>query len=230
MAEQGIVKGDALQRIGSLGFIVGGVLLIVFSALLPRVSDPTSMQDVLTAWGNNEVLVQLCGLFIAVGNWGLMMGAAAVYRSIAGAGASWARLGFYGIIVGTTLGTVSSGLLGATASAGADWLGTATANKAASLATASAVYSVDMMVFTLYVLVEWLAIVFLGIGIARSAVYPRWQGWAGLVLGVLTVAAVGIPQFFSGITGMVQVLFAVLATLSALWALLVGIRIARRAW
>ncbi len=34
MQQQGIVKGDVLQRLGSLSFIIGSALLIVFSALL----------------------------------------------------------------------------------------------------------------------------------------------------------------------------------------------------
>ena len=31
--QQGKAKGDALQRLGNLGFIIGGVSLIIFNAL-----------------------------------------------------------------------------------------------------------------------------------------------------------------------------------------------------
>ncbi len=230
MVQQGIIKGDALQKLASVGFIIGALLLIIFNFLLPRAADPSNTQDMLTTWGNKEGLVQLVGFFMAVGSWGLMLGAAGVYRSITAAGAAWARLGFYGIIVGTAIFTISSGLLAVTASTGADWLAASAADKAAAYSTAAAVGTVGGVAFTMFILVEWLAIVFLGIGMARSAVYPKWQGWAGLVLGAVTVAIVGIPQFFAGQTTMIQTLFAVLATLTISWAGVVGIWVARKAW
>lgn len=229
--QQNIVKGDALQKLGSLGFIIGGVVLIIFSLLLPRATDPSDTQSVLTAWGNKAGLVTVGAFFIAVGNWLLMIGTAGIYRSIAAGGAAWARLGFYGIIVGTAIGTVSAGLLASGASAGADWLAASAADKTAAFSVAAAVYQVGQTAFTLYILVNWLAIVFLGIGMARSAVYPKWLGWVAIILGILNVVVVGIPQFFAGTqTSTGAVLFAVIATLSAIWAVIIGIWVARRAW
>lgn len=231
MSQQaGIVKGDALQRLGSLGFIIGAVLLIVFNALLPRAADPSSMQDMLTTLGSKEGLVKLCSFFLAVGLWGLMIGAAGVYRSIAAGGAAWARLGFYGIIVGTTIATISLGLLMASANTGAEWLAASAADKAGAYSTAAAVHTVNMTGHTMFILVEWLAIFFLGIGMVRSAVYPKWQGWALLILGILTVAIVGIPVFFAGSTATIETLFMILAVLTTILALIVGIWVARKAW
>jgi len=228
--QQGIVKGDALQRLGSLGFIVGAVLLIVFNFLLPRAADPGNLQDLLTTLGNKVGLTQLAGLFIVVGSWAIMIGAAGIYRSITAAGAAWARLGFYGIIVGTTLNTIAIGLHVAEANVGADWLMATASDKVMAYYTGSAIVTVGKSVVTMYVLVEWMAIFFLGIGMARSAIYPKWQGWVALILGALNVAIVGLPQFFAGMTGTLQILFAVLATLTTIWALIVGIWVARRAW
>lgn len=231
MSQQaGIVKGDALQRLGSLGFIIGAVLLIVFNALFPRAADPSSMQDMVTTLGSKEGLVVLCSFFKAVGLWGIMIGFAGVYRSITASGAAWARLGFYGIIVGTTLGTINFGLLMASANTGAEWLAAAAADKAAAYSTAAAVHTVNMTALTMWILVAWLAFVFLGIGMARSAVYPKWQGWALLILGILTVAIVGIPVFFAGFTATTETLFMILAALSTILALIVGIWVARKAW
>ena len=36
MQEQTIAKGDVLQKIAGLGFIVGGILTLVSNALFPR--------------------------------------------------------------------------------------------------------------------------------------------------------------------------------------------------
>ncbi|MBI4267508.1 MAG: hypothetical protein HY662_01840, partial [Chloroflexi bacterium] len=122
------------------------------------------------------------------------------------------------------------GLFMPTASIAADWLAATGADKAAALSVATALFHVGGVTFTMFILVDWLAIFFLGIGMARSAVYPKWLGWAGLILGILMVAIVGIPQFFAGQTSMTQTLFAVLAGLSTVWALIVGIWVARKAW
>ncbi|MBI4268034.1 MAG: hypothetical protein HY662_04535, partial [Chloroflexi bacterium] len=178
--QQGIIKGDTLQRLGSLGFIIGAVILIVANVLLQRPGDPGNTQEVLTTWGNKAGLVALVGFLIAVGNWAIMIGTAGIYRSITASGAAWARLGFYGVIVGTAIGTISNGLFMPTASIAADWLAATGADKAAALSVATALFHVGGVTFTMYILVEWLAIFFLGIGMARSAVYPKWLGWAGL--------------------------------------------------
>ncbi|MEE8472527.1 MAG: hypothetical protein V3S82_05105, partial [Dehalococcoidia bacterium] len=63
-----------------------------------------------------------------------------------------------------------------------------------------------------------------------STVYPKWLGWTAIVLGAAIVAAVGVPQALTGITRTLQLLFAALSILTALWALVLGIWIARKAW
>jgi hypothetical protein len=228
--QQGVVKGDTLQKLGSAAFIIGAILLIVFNILLPRSSDPSNTQEMLNKWGDQKGLTQLCALLLAVGIWGVMMGTAGIYRSITANGAAWARLGFYGITVGTAIWSVTFGLVAATAGAAADWLAAPAADKAAAYGVAHSVGSVSTSTFTMSILVFWLAIVFLGIGMARSYVYPRWLGWLGALLGATTVAAVGIPQFFTGETSTLQTLFAVLAVLTTLWVLIIGIWSARKAW
>lgn len=224
--QSAIARGDALQKIGSLGLMIGALLLIVFSSMLPRVA----LRDFMTAWGSNVRTVRFAEFFITVGLFGIMIGAAAVYRATSARGSAWARLGFYGVVVGTVIGTISSSVMTNMAGILASWLGAPDASKASMFTASVAVMTVCGAVFAVYVLVEWLAIIFLGIGIARSQVYPRWLGFAGSALGVLTVAAVGIPLFFSGLTETNQTSFAVLATLTFVWELTVGIWVARKAW
>jgi predicted membrane chloride channel (bestrophin family) len=76
----------------------------------------------------------------------------------------------------------------------------------------------------------WLALVFLGIGMVLSAVYPRWIGWAGIVLGIATVAGVGIVAAFAGPSSTLELISMVLALLTLFWILVVGIWVARKAW
>ena len=226
--QQGIVKGDTLQKLGSLGLIIGGLLLIIGYAMLP-VADPGNFQGFMTAWGSKAGTVKFDMFFITLGLWGIMIGTAGVYRSITGRGAAWARLGFYGIIVGTVIGTLSSGgTMMAMVNTMARWISAADAGKDSALTVAAAVTTVCSAVTTMYNLTEWFALVFLGIGMARSQVYPKWMGWAALILGAVSVG-VGIPRFFTGLTNTIQLTFGVVAILTGIWALAVGIWVARKA-
>ncbi len=219
-------KGDVLQRIAGVSFIAGGILLIVFNALFPRVDDPSDTQLVLTKLADNETFSLIVQLGIAVGLWALMIGVVGVYRSIStGGAAAWARLGFYGIIVGVTLQTAAyaAGIAatGAAAEQGGTELGTAAYTIAAALNATS------NSLFFMSVIVAWLALAFLGVGMVLSTVYPKWLGWAILILGVATV----VVGFIGALTDPTQVLdltFGVLAGLSTIWALVIGIIITRR--
>ncbi len=88
-------KGDVLQRIASIGFILGAIPLIAFNLLFPRADDPSNVQQVLAKLADNETLSKVVFLGIAAGMWSLLIGAADVYRAISdGAAAAWVRLGF----------------------------------------------------------------------------------------------------------------------------------------
>jgi hypothetical protein len=82
--------------------------------------------------------------------------------------------------------------------------------------------------FPMTVLSTWLAYAFLGIGMIRSDIYPRWLGWLGSILGILGVL-LGIVITFTGREA-VYMLFTVLAFSTILWLLMCGIWVARRAW
>jgi hypothetical protein len=228
--QQGIVKGDVLQRVGSAGFIIGAILLVIFNVLLPRAADPSSTQAVLQKWGGQEVLTQICALLLAVGIWAVMLGVAGVYRSISAGGAAWARLGFYGIVVGTAMWAVNFALTMAAAGAAANWLAAPAAGQATAYSVAASLYAASAAVETMSIIVFWLALVFLGIGMVLSTVYPRWMGWVGIVLGIATVAAVGIIEAFAGPSSTLELTFMVLSLLTTLWALVIGIWVARKAW
>lgn len=232
--QQGIVKGDVLQRIGGVSFIAGAILLAVFNAVLPRADDPANLgkviQEIVDARGG---LWEVSHLLLAVGIWALMIGVVGVYRSIdTGAGAVWARLGFYGVIVGTALWTVLFALEGLGLPQVVElWEKASGADKPSLFQAASSISLLNMGLFSMVIIVYWLALLFLGIGMVLSAVYPRWLGWSIIILGVATVAAVGIPQAFAGASQIVtNVLFVVFSGLSTLWALAIGIWVARKAW
>jgi hypothetical protein len=228
---EGIVRGDSVQRVASAAFIVGAILLAIFNVLVPRPADPSDLQGNLISIADQFFLFQFSHLMLALGILGVMIGAAGVDRSITDRGAAWARPGLYSMVVGTVLFSVTFAVTSVEATAAADWVAASMADKATAYSVAAATINVGKGMYIMSILIFWLALVFLGAGMARSAVYPGWLGWVAVVLGIAMVATVGIPQFLAGtVTTSSIILFVVLAILTIIWFLVVGIWIARRAW
>ena len=227
MEESG-AKGDVLQRLAGVSFIVGAILLIVFNALYPRADGPSDTQQVLTKLANNETFSLIVFLGLAVGVWALMIGAVGVYPSISTEGATaWARLGFYGIIMGVTLQTAAYAVGLATTGAAVDWAEGGYGVTTPVYSIAAALNATSNSLFTMSIIVMWLALDFLGVGIVLSSVYPKWLGWAILILGAATVV-VGFILAVTDTTQTLDLTFGVLAGLSTIWALAMGIIITRK--
>jgi hypothetical protein len=232
---KGIVKGDVLQKIGSAGFIIGAILMVIGGLLLPHASTPTSnVQEMLRPLGEQLFKAQLSVLLVIASIWATMIGVAGVYRSItepggATSGAAWARLGFYFMLVGTVIYTVALTLDASTASAVANWLAAPAVDKAAAYGVVAAVNAVGRGLYPIALIAYWAPFAFLGIAILVSAVYPRSLGWTAVVLGS-AVIALGIVQSFTARTTTLTLIFVVLSLLTGLWGLVVGIWVARKAW
>ena len=221
-------QGDVLPKIAGLAFIVGGVLTLVFNALFPRADDPSVVTQVLQKLADNETLSQLSFLGIAIGIWALMMGTVGVYRNIStGGGAAWARMGFYGVIVGTTLFTISSAIGLAAVTAAVDWGAAGSGVNNSLYSIAAALQAASFSIFDMTVIVFWLALSFMAIGMVLSSAYPKWLGWILLVLSVVIVG-IGFPQFFIERSEVADYIFAVPAGLTSVWALIIGIWMTRR--
>ena len=232
MAEESY-KGDVLQKIAGVSLILGAILTGVFNAIFPRVSDPDNVQSVLKKLGEDDLLAQIASVGVAVGIWLILGGIAGVYRSIStGAAAPWARLGFYAFIVAAAIWTVSFAVTLGQAGAAADWLETLAAGDPAAAAipftVGATLYVASTSFFAMAVFVNWTAIILLGIALSLNTLYPKWLGWVAIILGVVTIPAVGIPLAFDGLTQTVDTTFMILAGLTTLWTLVLGIWITRR--
>lgn len=225
-----IARGDVLQRLGGVGLIIGGILTLVFNAVAPRVDDPSDVAQVLASAAANERLLTVVLLGLAVGIWALMIGVVGLYRSIAAGGAAaWARLGFYGTIVGTTLFTAAFAVNIMGVDASVDWAAAGSAVGTPTYTIAATLTAVAQSLFNMTIVVLWLALTFLAIGMVLSAVYPRWQGWWLLIVAAL-VTGVGIVTLLSEPSQALELAFAVPAALTSVWAAVVGVWVARRAW
>lgn len=228
---QGIVKGDSLQKVGSAGFIVAAVLITVgniFTTWLD-LSRPDVAQVRI---GSQIIIFQAVVLMITFGWWASLMGADAVHRSIAVAGEAWARMGFYLMIIGVGLWTLGMVLDISYSAMIANWLAAPEAGKEAAHNLLTTFFppggGLGRGLFPMTVISTWLAYAFLGIGMIRSEIYPRWLGWLGSILGIFGVL-LGMVITFTGREA-VYMFFTVLAFLTILWLLIVGIWVARRVW
>ncbi len=230
-APQGIVKGDPFQRLTSAALVIGACLLLVFNILAPRPADPTDLQASFTNMVNRYSLFQLSHLMLAAGFWAVMAGLAGVDRSISEKGAAWARIGFLGIIVGTALFTITMAFTATEASSARAWAAASGAEEGAAFAVTVATVNVGKAAYIMSILLYWLSLAFVGVGMARSGIYPGWLAWAPVALGVAMTAVVGVPQFMVGdVRASSMLIFAGLAGLTTVWLLAAGIWIARRAW
>ena len=230
MTQQGVVKGDEQQKLSSAGFIIGAVLIIVGNIWVTTVGLGNPM-EALNKFSENLHLLQIVALLITFGYWAALIGVVGVQRSINSTGAAWARLGLYFMIMGCTLWTLGMSLDITYSNLIANWLAASDASKefARNLITIySPTNGIGRGIFPMNVMSNWLAFGFLGIGMVRSSIYPRWLGWFGLVLGII-----GLPMgAIMAITGREALwnFFTVLSFMTILWILALGIWMARKAW
>lgn len=224
-AAQGIAKGDVLQRIAGIGFLVGGIASLAGNVVLRIIAAETP-----TERGETEPVERIALLVLIMGFWALLVGAVGIYRSLStGTAAVWARLGFYGILGGTTLATVSLAIDLAASSAAAFWVAAGAITGTSEYAVAVSLNVIANSVFDVTIVGYWLALLALGIGMVLSDTYPRWLGWALLVLSAVVVA-VSVPRLFIGSNPTLDIVFAIPAGLTSIWALVLGVWVTRKAW
>lgn len=228
--KQGIVKGDSHQKVSGVGFVVGAVLIVLGSLLLPRASDLSDVQAMQKAYGEQATLLQGCALLLTFGFWAVMIGTSGIYQSVRLEGAVWARLGFYFHLVGVALWTIGMTLDVSYPAALINWLESPAASKdiAYSVVTVLSPAGFGRGTFPLNVIVNWLAFTFFGIGMIRSFLYPQWIGWYGLLLGIAGLT-IGIIMTFTGREALIN-LFVIFMMLNILWWLICGIWVLRKAW
>lgn len=227
----GIIKDDPLQKLCSAGFILGAVMLTIGTIWVAGIdlSNPMQAQERLH---EQIVTFQAVSLLMTFGWWAVMTGAAGIYHSITTGGAAWARLGFYFMIMGTTLWTLGMSLDLTYSVLIANWIAAPEASKELAHNILITLFppgaGFGRGLFPMNVMCNWLAFTFLGTGMLRSAIYPKWLGLIGLTLGA-TGVLMGIVMTFIGREAIFN-LFTVLAFLTIVWVLLCGLWVARKAW
>lgn len=227
---------DSVARVASVALILGALITGAANLLHPRGSDRTldDVEPLLQIINDVGVTYWKVDHFaLIVGVWLLGVGWFGLRRSIAHTpGEPWASLGFYGVVAGTALWTavfVMDMNVGLVAARWYNAVGEPT--KPMWVAAASAVSSLSFELDAAAQILYWLCWSLFGIGMVNSGTYPRWLGWAAIVIAVISIAVAGLPQFFSGPSNAItNAAFPALASLMLAWLLVVGVWMARGAW
>jgi hypothetical protein len=159
----------------------------------------------------------------------VLLGATGVYRSITAGGSAWARMGFNFILMGTVLWTISLAGDVATASNVSNWLAAPANNKEAMWSAIAALSVSGRGLLALTWIIYWLGLAFQGMAMIQSDVYPRWLGWAALILSV-PVTVLGAIQVFIPRSITLTLVFSMLMMLTILWTLITGAWVVRKTW
>ena len=231
--QQTIVKGDALQKISSAGFILGAILVAAGGLMMPHANTPTSdLREMLTPMGEYQYRTIIASLLGMIGFWLVLIGVTGVDRSITSSktkGAVWARLGFYFTLMGTVLWTVSWAMDINTANAVANWLSGPSDGKAAAWNIVATLSAFGRGILPTTWVIYWLALAMMNVAMLQSDVYPSWLGWTGLTVNVPMIG-LGVFQVFTPRSITLTLIFSMLMMLTTLWNLAIGIWGARRAW
>lgn len=230
MTQQATMKGDVQQKLGSIGFITGAILIGLSGLLMPHAANSTiDLPGMLQPLGEAQLRTTIAALLGMIGFWAAFSGIVGVNRSITARGAAWASLGFNFVLIGTALWTVCWVLDIDTASAVASWLAAPMASKEAAWSVVATLSAFGRGLIPATWVIYWLALALLNIAMLQSGSYPRWLGWVGLAVSI-AVIALGIVQVFTPRSLTLTLIFAVLMLLTTLWKLVIGIWVARRAW
>ena len=217
-------------RLAGISLIAGAIVATLFNVLFPRGDDPTDAADMLTMMAENQAIRQASFLGVTAGLWLLTVGLTGICWQLSkGPGQVLARFGFYGLIVGAGLFTVSTGIGMAATGAAVDWAAAGSEMGGTEFAVASALNIADDGVWAMSIIVFWAAVGLIGLGMERSGTFPRWLSVPAVVLGSATAFLVGVPIAYAGVSTTMIIVFAILAQLTIFWAVATGIWLIRTA-
>jgi hypothetical protein len=215
---------DDLFRAGGVSLIVGAVGATVFNLLFPRADDPANTAAVLAMMTENETMRQVTFLGVTAALWIITVGISGICWSITTAPAViWARLGLWGALIGAGIFTVASGIGMVATGAATEWMAAGADLASVEFAVAAALNAADDGVWFMSIIVYWGALGMVGVAMLRSGLFPRWLSTALLVFGFANVLLAGVPLAVGGPSAGLMLVFAAIAQLTIVWALVAGI-------
>jgi hypothetical protein len=215
-----------LLRIGAVSAILGVITLFVADTFHGG-HDPADLEATLPEYAANANWeVVHIGQFLGYAL--VLISLVALYRSITeGRGVALARLGYVTVVLATAVYAVNQAVDGVAVKFVADeWVSAPAAEQANAFRVAQAVRHIEIGLSSFAQLILGAAFFLYGLAIALSDVYPKWLGWAAVVVGIGWVV-LGLLVAHNGFT-QVDLTISV-GVLLALWVLVLAVFLWRKA-
>ena len=220
-------KSQSHLQLSKWGYLLGAVLVLVGTLLLPMSGDPSDIQAMQQTYGANPQRLQASALLIVFGFWASVAGYSGLQQSMIEDGAAWARIGLLFHIIGIAVWTVGMSLDISYPAAIVKWLA-ASPEEVANARSVVTVLSPDGFgrgLFPMNMMINWLAFACLGIGLIRGRIFPAWSGWYGLTVGCGGFI-LGIAMTFTGREALAGIFIALMA-FTIIWWIILSILISR---
>jgi hypothetical protein len=206
---------DARSPIPTVGLVAGG-LLILTSAAFPRAPDPADYGGVLDLLAAHAGRTRFVLLAVPLGIWALAAGIGALHSRITTpAAVTWLRLGVHAVVIGAAVATIQFALGHA-----------ALAERVSGPSDSTMLWAAATYVRSFGMLVLWAGLAALGRAVLIEGVAARWLGAVPIPLAAAMVAA-SVTTILAGPTNPVTNATGAIATLTAVWAVLFGLSLAR---
>jgi hypothetical protein len=187
-------KNHPFRTTGALGLMIGPILIIVFSFLMPGggldAENPQDVGAVTAALGGDATMAQIAMIATALGGALYVLGIAGLARTAnAGVASAWLGFGIIAAAASFIILTTGAGIgLGQAAASETAVGGGATA--AAAGAVAAALHAARLGTLQIGAMVTALSLIVIGWGAYKGAATPTW--W-GLVYAALGLAMLILP-------------------------------------
>ena len=196
---------------------VGAGLLILTSALFPRIADPADFAGVLDVLVDNTARTRLVVLAVPVGIWALAAGIASLQGRVESrTAATWLRVGLCGVVIGAAAVTVQFALASA-----------ALADRVAGGSDGTALWAGATYVRSFAMLILWAGLAAVGHAVLLDRLAARWLGFVLIPVAIAMVIVSAAP-IVEGPTVRAQLASGGLAALTAIWSVAFGVSLARR--
>ncbi len=214
---------QSLARPGAVAAFVGTVVFLVSTLLHPLGADPNDPVAAFAEYAADPFWVwSHLGQFLGVAMLGVALVALAGTLE-PGPAAAWGRVGVAGTAAFVAGGAALQAVDGVALKVMVDrWAAATGQAQEQAFEAAFAVRQVEIGLASLFSIVAGLTLLAFGVALIRSARYPAWLGWLGLLPGLGLLVA-GAAQASTGFSGMAMTLSMAVSAVLLFWVILVAV-------